>query len=156
MALVDTDEIAAFLRDGLQAADGPNRQSRRWLLIIDPKIRAQAADLYRPFYLDEGRCQCRRSLGQQSDLGKVMSSTDWLVRHLDEVPVLIVPCYRPHSIQTDGDTAFQRAPLYVSIYSAARSFQLALHLRGYGSCVTTGHLFRENQVGQLPGLLQLP
>jgi hypothetical protein len=52
----------------------------------------------------------------------------------------------------DGDESFHLATLYGSIFPAVWNFQLALHTRGYGTCVTTLHLHHEDEVRQLLGI----
>ena len=48
---VDLREIRECLRIGLQAANGSNAQSWRWLVVTDAALRATIADLYREAYL---------------------------------------------------------------------------------------------------------
>lgn len=50
-APVDLADIRACLRIGLQAANGSNQQSWRWLVVTDPSLRAEIAGLYREAYL---------------------------------------------------------------------------------------------------------
>jgi nitroreductase len=59
------------------------------------------------------------------------------------------PLLRAVHPRTDGDESFFSATLYGSIFPAVWNFQLALHSRGYGSCVTTLHLAREQAVRDL-------
>ena len=60
----------------------------------------------------------------------------------------------PIAAQGEGDESFHQATLYGSIFPAVWNFQLALHTRGYGTCVTTLHLHREDEVRQLLGIPQ--
>ena len=90
-APVDMTDIRECLRIGLQAANGSNQQSWRWLVVTDPALRHEIAELY-------------------------------------------------------------RAALYGSIFPAVWNFQLALHTRGYGTCITTLHLHREEEVRRLLGI----
>ena len=48
---VDIDDIRECLRVGLQAANGSNQQSWRWLVIADPALRRKIAERYRAAYL---------------------------------------------------------------------------------------------------------
>lgn len=77
-APVDLDDIRDCLRVGLQAANGSNQQSWRWLVVADPSLRAEIAALYREAYL--------RRVGGQPIAGllpagtpesRIMSSTEW-------------------------------------------------------------------------------
>lgn len=154
-AAVDLDDIRECLRIGLQAANGSNAQSWRWLVITDPALRAKLAELYREAYL-------RRVGGQLlADLmpagtpeSRVMSSTEWLVENMARVPLLVIPCYEPYLPRIDGDESFHLATLYGSIFPPVWNFQLALHTRGYGTCVTTLHLHHEEEVRKLLGIPQ--
>jgi nitroreductase len=153
-AHVDIDDIRECLRIALQAANGSNAQSWRWLVVTDPGLREKLAGLYREAYL-------LRVGGQMlSDLmpagtpeGRLMSSTEWLVENMANVPMLVIPCYQPYLPRIDGDESFYQATLYGSIFPPVWNFQLALHTRGYGTCITTLHLHRENAVREL---LQIP
>jgi nitroreductase len=78
-----------------------------------------------------------------------MSSTEWLVEHLGEVPVLVIPCYESTMPRSEGDESFYLATVYGSIFPAVWNFQLALHTRGYGTCITTLHLHHEKEVRSL-------
>jgi nitroreductase len=74
------------------------------------------------------------------------------VEHLAQVPLFVIPCYAPYLPRTDGDESFVRATVYGSIFPAVWNFQLALHARGYGTCITTLHLYREAQMRELLGI----
>lgn len=152
---VDLGDIRECLRIGLQAANGSNAQSWRWLVIADPALRAKIAELYREAYL-------RRVGGQLlADLmpagtpeSRVMSSTEWLVENMARVPLLVIPCYEAYLPRIDGDESFHLATLYGSIFPPVWNFQLALHARGYGTCITTLHLHHEEEVRKLLGIPQ--
>lgn len=149
-APVDRSEIFDCLRIGLHAANGSNQQSWRWVVVTEPALRAQIAELYRKTYLEKVGGQFLAGLIPAGTSSKaLMSSTEWLVEHLAEVPVLVIPCYEPTYPRTPGDESFHLATLYGSIFPAVWNFQLALRTRGYGTCITTLHLHHEKEVRQL-------
>ncbi|OBA57420.1 nitroreductase [Mycobacterium sp. 1100029.7] len=152
-APVDLGDIRECLRIGLQAANGSNSQAWRWLVIADPQKRDRIAELYRDAYLKRvgGQLLADMLPGGTPD-GRLMSSTEWLVENLAKVPLLVIPCYQPYLPRIDGDESFHLATLYGSIFPAVWNFQLALHTRGYGTCVTTLHLHHEAEVGELLGI----
>jgi nitroreductase len=153
-ARVDIDDIRDCLRVGLQAANGSNQQSWRWLVIADPALRRKLAELYRNAYLLRVGGQMLGDLVPAgSPEGRLMSSTEWLVENLADVPLSVIPCYQPYLPRIDGDESFYQATLYGSIFPAVWNFQLALHARGYGTCITTLHLHHEDAVAEL---LQIP
>ena len=152
---VDIGDIRECLRMALQAANGSNQQSWRWLVVTDPALRQQLAGLYRDAYLLRVGGQMLADLMPiGSPEGRLMSSTEWLVENMAKVPVLVIPCYQPYLPRIDGDESFYQATLYGSIFPAVWNFQLALHARGYGTCVTTLHLHHEDAVRELLGIPQ--
>ncbi|TDO17766.1 nitroreductase [Mycobacterium sp. BK086] len=152
-APVDLTEIRDCLRIGLQAANGSNQQAWRWVIVTDPSLRTAIADLYRQSYLDKVGGQFLAGLLPAGTPGAaLMSSTEWLVEHLADVPVLVIPCYEPTYPRQEGDESFRLATLYGSIFPAVWNFQLALRTRGYGTCITTLHLHHEARVRDLLGI----
>jgi nitroreductase len=151
-ASVDRSEIRDCLRIGLQAANGSNQQTWRWVVVSDPDLRDRIGELYREAYLSlTGGRFGTDSIPSDSPQHRLISSTEWLVQHLSEVPLLIVPCYQPY-MGGVGNASFAQATLFGSIYPAVWNFQLALHSRGYGTCLTTLHLQREREVQALLGI----
>src|ERR1700760_1709017 len=153
-ARVDIGDLRECLSIALHAANGSNAQSWRWLVVTDPGLRENLAGLYREAYLLRVGGQMLADLMPAgTPESRLMSSTEWLVENMAQVPVLVIPCYQPYLPRIDGDESFYQATLYGSIFPAVWNFQLALHARGYGTCVTTLHLHRESAVR---GLLQIP
>jgi nitroreductase len=144
---VPREVILECLRLAVQAPTGSNSQGWRWIVVTDADKRAQLADCYRAIgapYLSAAKDQS--SGDPQTD--RVYQSAYYLLEHLHEVPVHVVPCVygRPDA------TALGAGSLYGSIVPAIWSFQLALRSRGLGSCYTTLHLGMEQQANELLGL----
>ena len=138
---------------GLQAANGSNQQSWRWVIVTDKALRDKIADLYRAAYLEKvGGQLIAGFMPSGTSEAKLMSSTEWLVENMAEVPALVIPCYEPTMPRAGGDESFYLATLYGSIFPAVWNFALALHSRGYGTCITTLHLHHERQVRELLGI----
>lgn len=152
-APIDADDIRECLRVGLQAANGSNQQAWRWLVVTNPALRARIAELYREAYLLRVGGQLLADLMPAgTPETRLMSSTEWLVENMARVPLLVIPCYEPYLPRIDGDESFHQATLYGSIFPAVWNFQLSLHTRGYGTCITTLHLHREREVADLLGI----
>ncbi len=150
---VDMPQIRECLRIAFQAANGSNNQSWRWVIVSDPHLRREIGKLYRDSYLRMTGGSMVSDLLPVDDFGRLMSSTEWLVGHLADVPVLVIPCYEPYLPDFgDGDEAFQAATLYGSIFPAVWNFQLALRTRGFGTCITTMHLLHQAEVATLLGI----
>ncbi len=125
-APVDMSVVAECLRMGLQAPNGTNQQSWRWLLVADAERRTRIAALYRDAYLSmTGGTFVGDVLGDD-DFGRMMSSTEWLVEHLAEVPLFVIPCFEPYLPRMGDDDDFFAATLYGSIFPAVWNVQLAL------------------------------
>jgi nitroreductase len=152
-APVDLDVIRECLGIGLHAANGSNQQAWRWVLVTDETLRSRIGQWYRETYLSKVGGQFVADLmpGGTPE-ARLMSSTEWLAEHLAEVPALVIPCYEPTYPRQEGDESFHLATLYGSIFPAVWNFQLALHTRGYGTCITTLHLHREADVRDLLGI----
>jgi nitroreductase len=116
---VDPEEIRECLQVALQAANGSNHQSWRWVIVSNPQLRREIGGLYRDSYLRMTGGAMVSDRLPHDDFGRLMSSTEWLVDHLAEVPLLVIPCYEPYLPDFgNGDDAFQAATLYGSIFPA--------------------------------------
>src|SRR5262249_15610118 len=131
-AAVDLGEIRACLRIGLQAANGSNQQSWRWIVVTDAAVRSRLGALYHDADLSMIGAQMTpdQPPGDPAS-GRLIPPPDGLVQPPAAVPVLVIPCYEPYLPRTDGDESFHRATLYGSIFPAVWNFQLALHTHGY-------------------------
>lgn len=139
--------VEACLELAVQAPTGSNSQTWRWLVVDDADKRQALADLYRrggEAYLTAAG---ETATGQTA---RVFRSALYLMEHLHEVPVHVIPCLegRPR----DGASVTQLGGYYASIYPAVWSFQLALRARGLGSCLTTLHLGFENEAAEILGI----
>ncbi len=127
-------------------------QRWRWVVVTDPGLRDQIASIYRNAYLTQtGRDETDRDAFRPTPFGRIMTSTEWLVDHLSEIPLHVIPCYEPY-LDNQGGNSFSTATLYGSIFPAVWNFQLALRSRGYGTCITTLHLLYEREIGGLLGI----
>jgi nitroreductase len=141
---VELDVILECLRLAIQAPTGSNMQTWRWIVVTDPAVRAQLAEIYQS--VARGGSDVRRVEPPMPDTPqqqRVMDSADYLMEHIAEVPVLVIPCIK------DAGGAAGWAP---SIYPAVWSFMLALRSRGLGSVITTAHLYRREAADELLGV----
>ena len=138
---VALDVVTECLRIALQAPTGSNAQRWRWLVLTDPDVRHALADLYQnPPPAAQRTEPAMPSTPQQE---RMTESTGYLMRHIHEVPVMVVPC-----IEEVGGAAGW-AP---SIYPAVWSLILALRSRGLGSVITTAHLYHRVEAAELLGI----
>jgi uncharacterized protein (TIGR02118 family) len=133
-----------------QAPTGSNRQGWRWMVVTDPSKRKRLAEIYKAGggeYLAQARA-ATPSGDQQT--ARVYDSALWLVDHLHEVPVHVIPCIQGRIPPETPDG--MKAGFFGSIYPAVWSFQLALRSRGLGSVLTTLHLNKESDAAELLGI----
>jgi nitroreductase len=138
---VPLEVVVKCLDIALQAPTGSNLQLWRWLIVTDQPARDGLADLYRniPPRAPPAPADPPPSDQQQ----RMLDSAHYLMAHLSEVPVFVVPC-----IREEGGAAGW-AP---SIYPAVWNFILALRSRGLGSVITTAHLYHRQEAAKLLGI----
>jgi nitroreductase len=139
----------------LQAPNGSNQQTWRWILVDDPDVRRKLVDIYTGAmddYINRHRDRPpppRPAAAPSPAQQRMTESVFWLRQHFHEVPVLVVPTVVG---RTDGKPIFDQASRWGSIIPAVWSFMLALRSRGLGSAWTTLHLLREREAAELLGV----
>ncbi len=148
---VPRELILECLELAIQAPTGSNSQGWRWLVVDDADKRKALADLYRrggEDYLASAGAEAEK--GSDEQIKRVFSSAIYLMEHLHEVPVHIIPCIAG---KPAGDIPpAMAAGLYGSIFPAVWSLQLALRARGLGSALTTLHLLHEKEAAEILGI----
>ena len=148
---VPRELITECLELAVQAPTGSNSQTWRWLVVDDADQRKALADLYR-----KGAEGYLTAAGEQASEGgddqtqRVFSSAMYLMEHLHEVPVHLIPCVQGKP--ADPAPLAMASGLYGSIYPAVWSFQLAARARGLGTALTTLHLIHEKEAAEVLGL----
>jgi nitroreductase len=138
----------------LQAPNGSNLNTWRWIAVDDRATIAGMAEIYDAAlddYVNSLGSAVGRDYAGASVPGfeKIGASVQHLREHMREVPVLVVPLFAG---RTEAASVFFQASLWGSIVQAVWSFMLALRTRGLGSCWTTAHLHREAQMAELLGI----
>lgn len=98
-------------------------QQWRFLLVDDPELKAQLAQLYRQGAESMIGDQLAELLKQDTPLGRTARSADHLMRYFAEVPLLLI--------------GFDRTSSGAGIYPALWSAMLAARAEGVGSTFTT-------------------
>jgi nitroreductase len=138
-----------------QAPSTSNAQNWHFVVVTDPERRAALAAVYRQGWeiyqtlpVAAGNLvfdDPARNATQQ----RVMASAQYLVDHLHEVPVHVIPCLTP---RLDSQPAVQQSASWGTIVPAAWSFMLAARARGLGTCWTSLHLFGEEAAAEALGI----
>ena len=146
--------VEECLEIALQAPNGSNLNTWRWIAVDDRPTVARMAEIY-----DAALEDYVKSLGSATGANyagasvpgfeRIGASVQHLRNHMREVPVLLLPVFAG---RTEGANLFFQASLWGSVVQAVWSFMLALRTRGLGSCWTTGHLWREAEMAELLGV----
>ncbi len=151
---VDRALVEKCLEIALQAPNGSNMNTWRWIAVDDRATIEAMAGIY-DAALDDYVKSLGDSVGKSyagagiPGFDRIDASVQHLRDHMREMPVLVVPLFAG---RTETASVFFQASQWGSIVQAVWSFMLALRARGLGSCWTTGHLFREEQMAELLGI----
>ena len=141
---VPRSELLECIEVASHAPMGGNIQANRWMIIDDPDLIVQIAELYREVgyvYLDTQLANTDDPRQQ-----KVHDSARFLCDHLHEVLALVLSLRLGRvSVDSTGEVA----AFYGSVAPGVWSFQLAARARGIGSAWTTFTNAREAEMGEL-------
>jgi nitroreductase len=148
---VPPDVIEECLRLAFYTPNALNLQIWRWMVVTEPDQRRAVGEIYydilHPIMVKNREERLR--LGDP-DLIRHTDSTMYLIEHITEVPVLVIPCIEG---RYDGTQPLAIVTQILgSIYPAVWSFQLALRSRGLGSTFTNAHLLAPERVAAVLGI----
>jgi nitroreductase len=153
---VEPEVIRECLEIALQAPTASNSQSWHFVVVTDPEPREALATLYR-----NGAEQYRALMAsvfqkrvasseqEAAAVARLTDSAQYLIDHLNEVPVHVIPCMWG---RTEHMPTIAQAALWGSIMPAAWSFMLAARSRGLGTSLTSFHLFFEREAAHVLGI----
>lgn len=150
---VEMSVVLACLDLALQAPNGSNRQSWRFMLVTDATKKRAIADLCREASGGAGErlIETARAEGDR-ETERLYLSAVHLLKCLEDIPLLAIACYVGKPGHFADNASMANASLYGSVFPAIWSFQLALRSRGLGSSITTLHLLREREIAELLGI----
>lgn len=143
---VDNDVIYDCIDIAEQAPSGGNQGSRRWVIVRDPAVKAQIAELYMATGGEFMIGARDRIAGTGHPQERVMESAAHLAEHLAEVPAIVIPTIIGVH---DGSG---RPGLFDSVIQSVWSFCVALRARGLGSAWTTAVLSKHDALAELLGV----
>ncbi len=153
---VEPEVIRECLELALQAPTASYSQDWHFVVVTDPHQRQALAAIYRKgaaryVELMAPVFQQRMASSEQEagTLARVIDSGQYLIEHLHEVPVHVIPCIQG---RTEHLPIIAQAARWGSIMPAAWSFMLAARSRGLGSSLTSFHLFFEQEAAQVLGV----
>lgn len=152
---VSDEVIKECLEIAVQAPTGGNRQTWAFVVVTDTAKRQALADIYRKGWDTYLKLPInQRGAGslppeRAATLARVRDSSQYLADHMQDAPVLVIPCIRG---RTDDAAIMEQAGQWGSIVPAIWSFMLAARERGLGSAYTTVHLFYEREAADVLGI----
>ncbi len=151
---VEPEVIDECLTLALQAPSPGDVQTWHFLVVTDPAKRAALAELYRKGAAMMYK-EAEKMLANVSDeqtlarLQRMTSSALYLVEHLHEVPVHIIPCAEG---RVEKPSVPEQIGLWTGIIPATWSFMLAARSRGLGTVLTSLHLIYEREAAEILGI----
>ena len=150
---VEREVIEQCLEIAGQAPSGSNRQGWHFVVVTDGEKKQFIAERYRKAWYGYNATRNVATgpnlTAEERQLQRVISSAQYLADHLQDVPVLVIPCIEG---RPDDAAPASQAGVYGSILPAAWSLMLALRARGLGSAWTTLHLQSEREIAELLGI----
>lgn len=150
---VEPEVIRECLELALQAPTASYSQDWHFVVVTDPQQRQALATLYRKgaaryMELMAPVFQQRMAASEQEarTLAGIIDSGQYLIEHLQDVPVHVIPCIQG---RTEHLPIIAQAARWGSIMPAAWSFMLAARSRGLGSSLTSFHLFFEQEAAEV-------
>lgn len=143
---VDNEIIYDCIDIAEQAPSGGNQGSRRWVVVRDPKVKQQLAELYMATGGEFMITARDKIAGTNHPQERVMQSAAYLAEHLAEVPAIVVPTIMGVH---DGSG---RPGLFDSVIQSVWSFCVALRARGLGTAWTTAILGKSDELRELLGI----
>jgi len=152
---VEREVIEECLAIAQQAPAQSNAQNWHFIVVTDAEKRAAIAELYRKawdIYVTLPLAAPNLTFDNPAHNAaqiRVTESAQYLVDHLHEVPVLVIPCIAGRT--NDEPTVIQSAQ-WGTIAPATWSFMLAARARGLGTCYTSLHIFFEEDAAKILGI----
>ena len=153
---VGSDVLRECLELALQAPTGSLRQDWHFVVSNDRDQCRAVGEIYRDVWLGmitdsylESSAEREPEPDARADWLNMMGSARHLAENFPEVPAIFVPCIEG---RTEGAPVIQQALKWGSVIQAAWSFMLAARSRGLGTCWTTVHLAREQEVAEILGI----
>jgi nitroreductase len=157
---VEMEVIEECLQIALQAPTASNAQTWHFIVVTDAEQKEKLSELYRKSMASYqiptsagGRMDKKDLEEYQRVQERVFRSAVYLGRHLQDVPVFLIPCVWGRVEVFKGKNAvLNQASTYGSIFPGVWSFMLAARARGLGTCLTTFHLRYEKEAAEILGI----
>lgn len=152
---VEPEVIQECLELAAQAPTGGNNQNWHFVVVTNQRQRQVLGEIYRKGFahyqqlIFSGQLTPSSSATAPEQVARyrnVRSSSQYLLEHIHEVPVMLIPCIYD---RVDDQPTIEQANTWGSILPATWSFMLAARMRGLGTCWTTLHLYYEREAAEV-------
>jgi nitroreductase len=134
---VDHDVLLPLLELSLKAPTSSNTQDWCYVVVEDRAQKARIGRLYRVLYRVFNPIVERVAAGDEAAL-RNMRPGQWQAEHFEDIPVLVVPCYRRSlKHRPVGGPQISVSSYYGSVYPAVQNLLLACRAVGLGASLQT-------------------
>lgn len=134
---VDRDVLIPLLELSLKAPTSSNTQDWCYLVVEDRAQKARIGALYGKLYRLFNPIVQRQARNDEKAL-RQMRPGQWQAEHFDELPVLVVPCYRRNlKHRPVGRPQISVSSFYGSVYPAVQNLLLGCRAVGLGASIQT-------------------
>lgn len=134
---VSHDVLLPLLELSLKAPTSSNTQDWSYLVVEDREQKARIGRLYRKLYRVFNPIVTRMAKGDAHEL-RNMAPGQWQAEHFDEIPVLVIPCYRKNlKHRPVGRPQLSVSAFYGSVYPAVQNLLLGCRAVGLGASLQT-------------------
>lgn len=135
---ISREDLEACINVAVQAPTGIIAENWRFLVITEPEIKKQIADIY---------CEVLLQIGETRGV-TLKPAHSALMDRLHEIPCMVMVC----AIGEPGDDVSGQIGFYGSILPAAWSLMLAMRARGIGTTWTSLLTSRSDEIARILGI----
>ena len=149
---VPEEDLVKLIEAANQAPSGSNTQNARWVVVRDPEVKQQLADLNRKgvgAYVGPQSARPGALPHQSADKRKrMLDAVIWQMEHMHEIPALIIACF-DYGQKVEGMEVFRGGG---SIWPGIQNLLLAARALELGAAPTTLALLDQDAVRKVLNL----
>ena len=152
---IPEDVLTQLIEAAHLGPSGSNRQARHWIVVRDPEVKQQLADLNRrgvSMYLRNNQDAANPHV-DQGRRERFLAAVEHQMNHMHEVPAIVIAC--ADTVTTPSDTFGVGAAAATEVWGAVQNLLLAARALGVGSVPTT-LAFIGDQRNEAAQVLNLP
>lgn len=134
---IPEDVLVQLIEAAHLGPSGSNRQARHWVVVRDPEVKQQLADLNRrgvSMYLEHNR-EAANPHVDQGRRERFLAAVEHQMNHMHEVPAIVIAC--ADSVRKPEGTFNEGVGAATEVWGAVQNLLLAARALGVGSVPTT-------------------